>query len=54
MKPPSNPQISALNKLLDAVFHEHGLCPEKDLPVRQEVARDVSKTLKVMHPGNID
>lgn len=50
VKSPSNPQISALNKLLDAVFHEHGLCPEKDLPVRQEVARDVSKTLKVMHP----
>ena len=52
MKSPSNTQISALNKLLDAIFHEHGLCPEKDLPVRQEVANDVSKTVKVMHPGN--
>ncbi|XP_068726733.1 terminal uridylyltransferase 4-like isoform X2 [Montipora capricornis] len=50
VKSPSQSQISALNRLLEAVFHEHGLCPVKGLPIRQEVAKDVSKTIHVLHP----
>ncbi|XP_068677425.1 terminal uridylyltransferase 4-like isoform X2 [Montipora foliosa] len=50
VKSPSQSQISALNRLLEAVFHEHGLCPVKELPIRQEVAKDVSKTIHVLHP----
>ena len=53
MKSPSQSQISALNRLLEAVFHEHGLCPVKELPIRQEVAKDVSKTIHVLHPGTV-
>ena len=48
---PSEPQILALNRLLDSVFLEHGLCPVKDLPKRQEVANDVVKTVHSTHPG---
>jgi len=49
--PPSEHQILALNKLLDSVFLEHGLCPIKDLPARQVVAKDVKRTVCAVHPG---
>ena len=51
VSPPSEPQILALNRLLESVVLEHGLCPASDLPRRQEIAKDVSRTVCSTHPG---
>ena len=48
---PSGAQLLALNRLLESVVLEHGLCPLKDLPRRQEVAKDVGRTVCSTHPG---
>jgi len=52
--PPSEHQTLALSKLLDSVFLEHGLCPVKDLPIRQKVAENVGKAVCTMFPGTVD
>ena len=52
--PPSKNQTLALSKLLDSVFLDHGLSPEKDLPLRGKVAKDVHKVVCTKFPGNVD
>ena len=49
--PPSEHQMTSLSRLLDSVFIEHGLCPVKDLPTRQEIANEVGRIVSAMHPG---
>ncbi|RMX54461.1 hypothetical protein pdam_00013175 [Pocillopora damicornis] len=48
--PPSKNQTLALSKLLDSVFLDHGLSPEKDLPLRGKVAKDVHKVVCTKFP----
>ena len=51
VSPPSERQILALNRFLESVLLERGLCPVSDLPRRQEIAKDVSSTVCSTHPG---
>lgn len=52
--PPSKNQTLALSKLLDSVFLDRGLSPEKDLPLRGKVAKDVHNVVCTKFPGNVD